>query len=50
MEPKEKQEETAKKSLVVHITILIVIVSLMAITALLANSNFNFVDFVIKLH
>ncbi len=50
MDTKQKEEGTPKKKAVVHITILVVIVSLIVIAVLLANGNFDFVDFVIKLH
>lgn len=39
-----------KQKTVVRITLLAVVVGLIIITMLLANSNFDFVDFVIKLH
>ncbi len=45
----KKNEDTPKKA-VTHIAILAVVVSLIVITILLAGSNFDFVDFVIKLH
>ncbi len=39
-----------KKNAVAHITILVVVVSLIVIAVLLATSNFDFVDFILKLH
>ncbi len=50
MDTKKKEEGSMKKNAITHITILIVVVSLIVIAVLLANSNFDFVDFVIKLH
>lgn len=50
MESKEIKDKMSKKNRVVHITILIVIISLIVIAILLASSSFNFVDFVLKLH
>jgi hypothetical protein len=46
-----KQETSnAKKNSVTHITILIVVISLIIIAALLATSNFDFMGFLMKLH
>ncbi len=39
-----------KKNAVVHVTILAVLISLIVIALVLANSNFNFADFLLKLH
>lgn len=38
-----------KKNAVVHVTVLIII-SLIVIALVLANSNFSFADFLLKLH
>ncbi len=50
MDTKQKKEGNIKKNAITHITILVVVVSLIVIAVLLATSNFDFVDFVIKLH
>lgn len=50
MDTKKKEEGRMKKNAVKHITILVVVVSLIVIAVLLATSNFDFVDFVLKLH
>ena len=39
-----------KKKAIVHLTILAVVIGLIVIVVLLASSNFDFVDFVVKLH
>ncbi len=41
---------STKKKAVVPITILVVVISLIIITVLLANSNFDFINFIVKLH
>lgn len=48
MDTKQKKEGN-KKNAVTYITILVV-VSLTVVAVLLATSNFDFVDFLIKLH
>ncbi len=50
MDTNKKEGANMKKKAVVHLTILVVVVSLIIIAALLANSNFDFVGFVLKLH
>ncbi len=50
MDTKKKEEGSMKKNAVAHITILVVVVSLIVIAVLLATSNFDFVDFILKLH
>ncbi|MBI4671033.1 MAG: hypothetical protein HY741_05130 [Chloroflexi bacterium] len=50
METKTKQDGNMKKNVVVHLTILAVVVGLIVIAVLLASSNIDFVDLVIKLH
>ncbi len=50
MDTKKKEGANMKKKAVVHLTILAVVVGLIIIAILLANSNFDFVDFVLKLH
>ena len=40
----------SKKNTVQHIVIVIVVVSLIVIIGMLAGSNFDFVNFVMKLH
>ncbi len=50
MDTKKKEEGHMKKNAVTHVTILVVIASLIVIAVLLANSNIDFVDFVLKLH
>ncbi len=50
MDTNKKEDGNMKKNAVVHLTILVVVVSLIIIAVLLANSNFDFVNFVIKLH
>lgn len=39
-----------KKNTIQHLTILVVAISLIVIGILLANSNFDFVNFVMDLH
>ncbi len=50
MDTNKKENEARTKNAVVPITILIVVISLIAIGVLLATSNFDFVNFVMKLH
>ncbi len=45
-----KKQTQGKKHTVWYATIAIVIISLLIIAMVLATSNFDFVDFVIKLH
>ena len=49
MDTKQKRKGSMKKNAVTYVTILVV-VSLIVVAVLLAASNFNFVDFLIKLH
>ena len=46
----KKKEGNMKKNVITLITILVVVVSLAFIAVLVANSNFSFLDFMIKLH
>ena len=50
MDTKKKEEGSLKKNAVTHITIIVVIVGLIVIAVQLANSNFDFANFLIKLH
>ena len=50
MDTKQKEDRNKKKNPVLHITILIIVVSLTLIAVTLATRNFDFTDFVLKLH
>jgi len=50
MDTKQKKDDGLKKKAVVQLAILAVVIGLIIIAILLANSNFDFVGFVIKLH
>lgn len=50
MDTKQKEDGNKKKNPVLHITIFIIVVSLTVIAVILATSNFDFTDFVLKLH
>ena len=50
MDTKKKEEGNMKKYAVTYITIFVVVIGLIVTAVLLANSNFNFTDFLIKLH
>jgi hypothetical protein len=50
MDTNKQENGSTKNNAVVHITILIVVISLIVIAGLLATSNFDFVDFMLKLH
>ena len=50
MDTKQKKEGNMKKNTVTHVTIFVVVASLIVIAVLLATSNFDFVDIAMKLH
>ena len=50
MDTNKKENESTKKNAVVYVTIFIVVLSLIMIVGLLATSNFDLVDFMMKLH
>lgn len=46
----KKEDPSTKKEFVTHLAVLVVVVGLILIAFLVVSSNFNFVDFVIRLH
>ncbi len=50
MDTNKKETPTQKKNVLVRFTILIVIAAILIVAGILATSNFNLVDFIIKLH